>query len=158
MTRADQRRVLEAFSRDHTRELPNLLAADLDESPQFVFQQLYNRLQWDAGEVAAAGPLAADTGPLAALLAPAFARRSVAGAPLWLHAVTRRRQSAGLVRTLAGHTSCINACAFSPRRAAHRLGCRRQHSQTLGCALGRRARIPRRPHVRGRRLRLLTGR
>ena len=46
MTRADQRQVLEAFSRDCTRELHNLLAADLGRIPQFVFQQLYNRLQW----------------------------------------------------------------------------------------------------------------
>jgi len=48
MTRADQRRVLGAFTRAYAVELPDLPAADLGGSPQFVFQQLYNRLQWDA--------------------------------------------------------------------------------------------------------------
>ena len=54
MTRAEQRHVLEAFSRDYTRELHNLQAADLGSSPQFVFQQLYNRLQWHVTEGEAA--------------------------------------------------------------------------------------------------------
>lgn len=53
MTRVDQHQVLEAFSRQYTPELHNLLAADLDRYPQFVFQQLYNRLQWNEGTVAA---------------------------------------------------------------------------------------------------------
>ena len=54
MTRTDQRQVLEAFSRDYARELHNLLAADLGRFPAFVFQQLYNRLQWRVAEGEAA--------------------------------------------------------------------------------------------------------
>ena len=121
MTRTDQRRVLSALSRDYTRELHNLLAADLGTQPQFVFQQLYNRLQWQVdasagrsggdGE-AVSGASAAD--PLAALLEPAFARRSAADAPFWLHALSRTRESEALIRTFAGHTANVDACAFSP--------------------------------------------
>ena len=36
MTRTDQRQVLEAFSRDYTRELHNFMAADLCAQPQLA--------------------------------------------------------------------------------------------------------------------------
>ena len=50
MSRVDQRQALEAFSRQYVREFHTILPADLGRSPQFVFQQLYNRLQWDIAE------------------------------------------------------------------------------------------------------------
>jgi|GEM_PF-3299939 len=124
MTRTDQRRVLYALSRDYTRELHNLLAADLGARPQLVFQQLYNRLQWevdartatsDGDGEAGGGANAAD--PLAALLEPAFARRSTAASPFWLHGLTRPRESDVLIRTFAGHTDWIRPrLRLLPRR------------------------------------------
>jgi hypothetical protein len=72
MTTADQRQVLKAFSRDYTRELHHLLAADLGRSRQFVFQQLYNRLQWRVTDGEAAERLTAEA---ARRCAPTTARR-----------------------------------------------------------------------------------
>ena len=78
MNRAHQHQVLEAFSRNYTRELHNLLAADLGRSPQFVFQQLYNRLQWHVTEGEAAERITAEA-----------ARRCALGRLVWLHLRTR---------------------------------------------------------------------
>ena len=103
MTRADQRQVLEAFSRDYARELHNLLATDLGRFPAFVFQQLYNRLQWRITE-----------GEAVERITKEAARRCAPGRPPWLHLRTRERESEALVRTLAGHTADVYACAFSP--------------------------------------------
>src|SRR5665648_622449 len=103
MTRADQRQLLEAFSSDYARELHNLLAADLGRFPAFVFQQLYNRLQWRVTEGEAAERITAEA-----------ARRCAPGARPWLHLRTRRRESEALIRTFAGHTGNVYACAFSP--------------------------------------------
>jgi WD40 repeat protein len=118
VTRVDQRRVLEAFSRDYARELDNLLAADLQRFPTFVFQQLYNRVQWEVDAVETddeAGAEGSQAGQLlAGLLEPAFARRSGAGAPVWLHALTRPCASETRVRVFVGHADDITACAFSP--------------------------------------------
>ncbi len=136
MTRAAQRQVLEAFSRDYIRELHHFTATDLGARPTFVFQQLYNRLQRHAGagetgegtlgeggaggagsgtaDAADAAGEGAAADPLAALLEPVFARRSAAAAPFWLHAVTWPRESEALIRTFAGHTGEVTACAFSP--------------------------------------------
>ncbi len=52
--------------------------------------------------------------PVRALLVPEFERRSVPGASPWFRTRTRSRESEALVRTLEGHTSMVNACAFSP--------------------------------------------
>jgi WD40 repeat protein len=103
MIRTDQRQVLEGFSRGFTRELHNLLAADLGRSPQFVFQQLYNRLQWRVTE-----------GKAAAQMTSEAARRCAPGGPPWLHLRTRQRESEALIRTLAGHGTSVFAFAFSP--------------------------------------------
>src|SRR5665647_3077264 len=103
MTRADQRQVLEAFSRDYTRELHNLPSADLGRFPAFVFQQLYNRLQWHVTE-----------GEAAERMTDEAARRCAPGRPPWLHLRTRQRESEALTRTLAGHTASVTACAVSP--------------------------------------------
>ena len=103
MTRADQHQALKVFSRDYTREVHNLLAADLGRSPQFVFQQLYNRLQWRVTE-----------GEVAERMTKEAARRCAPGRLPWLHLRTRQRESEALIRTFAGHDSPVLACAFSP--------------------------------------------
>ena len=92
MTRADQRQALEAFSRATTREVHNLTATDLERYPAFVFQQLYNRLQWHVTE-----------GEAAERITDEAARRCAPGRPPWLHLRTRQRESEALIRTLAGH-------------------------------------------------------
>ncbi|HZL07364.1 MAG TPA: WD40 repeat domain-containing protein, partial [Coriobacteriia bacterium] len=103
MTRSDQRQVLGIFSGDYSRELHNLLATDLGRFPAFLFQQLYNRLQWHLTE-----------GDTAERIKDEAARRSAPGRPPWLHLRTRQRESAALIRTLPGHRDGVFACAFSP--------------------------------------------
>ena len=92
MAEVGQRHVLEAFSREHARELHNLLATDLQRFPAFVFQQLYNRLQWQVTE-----------GESAERIASEAARRCAPGRPPWLHLRTRTKESEALSRTFAGH-------------------------------------------------------
>ena len=100
MTRADQRQVLEAFSRDCARELHSLLTTGLRPFPQVVSQQLRDRLQWEVVVAPAdddqAGTATSRAGRLLATRRErALARRSAATVPLWLHAVTPLRESAG---------------------------------------------------------------
>jgi hypothetical protein len=73
----------------------------LRRDPGLLWQQLHNRLQW--GDE-----------PVLAVLRPEFERRSVPGAAPWFRTRTRSRESEALVRTLAGHTGGVKACAFSP--------------------------------------------
>src|SRR5665648_112435 len=103
MTRGDQRQVLGAFSRDYARELHNLLAADLARFPAFIFQQLYNRLQWHVTR-----------GEAAERITNEAARRCAPGRLPWVHLRTRQRESEALIRTLVGHDEPVSACAFSP--------------------------------------------
>ena len=93
---ADHSTTLKAFSRALARE-----AHVLTNRPDLLWQQLYNRLQWE-------GP------PLADQLAAERARRSRPGATPWIHRYSRLRESEALVRTLTGHTQRVNACAVSP--------------------------------------------
>ncbi|MGD2218153.1 MAG: WD40 repeat domain-containing protein, partial [Gemmatimonadales bacterium] len=88
--------VLAAFRRALAREM-NVLRRD----PELLWQELYNRLQWEDEQVRA-------------LLAPEFERRSPPGASPWLRTRTRFRESEALIRTLEGHTGSVNACAYSP--------------------------------------------
>ena len=119
MAEVDQCHLLEAFSRDYSRELRDVLAADLGRSPQLVFQQLYNRLRWHvdgnkagANEEVTGGGFASEL--LAGLLQPAFVRCSAGAAPLWLHVLARLRESEAVVRTFVGHAGSVHACVFSP--------------------------------------------
>jgi WD domain, G-beta repeat len=73
----------------------------LAERPELTWQQLHNRLQW-------ADP------PLIDHLAAGRERRSRPGADPWIHNHTRRRESEALIRSLAGHTGSVFACAVSP--------------------------------------------
>ena len=95
-SRGDPGPVLAAFGRALVRETHVLC-----RHPQLLWQQLYNRLQWEDE-------------PVAAVLEPEFKRRSVPGVTPWLRTRTRSRESQALLRTLAGHTDGVWACAFSP--------------------------------------------
>jgi hypothetical protein len=88
--------VLAAFRRGLTREA-HLLVRD----PTLLWQQLFNRLQCEGEAVCV-------------VLAPALERRSRPDAAPWLRTRMRFRESEALIRTLAGHTNYVKACAFSP--------------------------------------------
>jgi WD40 repeat protein len=88
--------VLAAFRRGLTREA-HLLVRD----PTLLWQQLFNRLQWEGEAVCV-------------VLAPELERRSRPDAAPWLRTRMRFRESEALIRTLAGHTNYVKACAFSP--------------------------------------------
>ncbi len=92
----EQRQVLKAFSRALMRE-----AHVLTQQPDLLWQQFYNRLQWDEEEVKQA-------------LAPELARRSTPGARPWLQLKTPYRESEALIRILEGHRADVAGCAFSP--------------------------------------------
>jgi len=72
----------------------------LTNQPDLLSQQLYNRQQWEGEEVEAR-------------LAPERQRRSRPGSRPWINRYTRLRESDALVRTLAGHSAGVNACAVS---------------------------------------------
>src|SRR5450759_1000680 len=90
------RATLGAFSRALGREAHVLI-----KQPDLLWQQLYNRLQWE-------GP------PLAGRLSTERERRSRPGAHPWIHRYSRLRESEALVRTLTGHGASVTACAVSP--------------------------------------------
>ena len=73
----------------------------LRERPEILWQQLYNRLQWEGEEVGAR-------------LAAERQRRSHVRAAPWMRLRTSLRESESLLRTLTGHTASVSDCAFSP--------------------------------------------
>jgi len=81
----EKREVFDAFSRALVRESHNLM-----QRPDLLWQQLYNRLQWEKE-------------PVTAVLQPEYERRTAPGAALWLRARTPFRESEALIRVLAGH-------------------------------------------------------
>jgi hypothetical protein len=93
---AQRRAVLEAYDGTLGREIHNLA-----RRPETLWQQLYNRLQWEKD-------------PVPGLLEPELHRRSGAGAAPWLRTRTRVRESEALRLTLSGHTGWVTACAISP--------------------------------------------
>jgi hypothetical protein len=93
---SDRLTVLQAFDRALRRE-----SHVLRGRPEILWQQLYNRLQWEEG-------------PFADHLASEWKRRSRPGARPWFHRYTHLRESEALVRTLTGHTKSVDACAVSP--------------------------------------------
>jgi hypothetical protein len=92
----ERRAMLQAFARALQHESHVFF-----QRPDLIWQQLYNRLQWQ-GE------------PLAQMLAPELARRSAAGAAPWVRTRTRLHESEAVVRTLVGHTGAVHRCAISP--------------------------------------------
>lgn len=91
-----QHEILTAHARALGRE-----AHILARSPNLLWQQLHNRLQWEGDEVEAG-------------LAPQRLRRSRPEATPWLRVATPFWESEALLRTLAGHSARVAACAFSP--------------------------------------------
>jgi WD40 repeat protein len=91
----EQGAVLQALSRALAREF------HLTHYPELLWQQLHNRLQWEDG-------------PAGALVAAERELRSMPGAVPWARTRTRFRESAALLRTLAGHLGGVHACAVSP--------------------------------------------
>jgi hypothetical protein len=98
-----QRAVLEAFARDIGRETHNL-----QPHPDLLWQQLYNRLQWEDE-------------PVTRILEPELRRRSTPGPAPWLRTRTRLRESEALIRILSGHTDSVEGCAVSPDGSLDRL-------------------------------------
>ena len=92
----EQKMVLTAFSRALARE-----AHVLARQPELLWQQLYNRLQWEGAETQK-------------VLVPEMAMRSSPGAAPWARTRTRFRESEALLRTLTGQASELIGCAVSP--------------------------------------------
>jgi len=88
--------ILAAFSRGLNRE-----AHVLTQQPDLLWQQMYNRLQWEGDEVKR-------------MLAPELIRRSVPSARPWMRLDTPYLESEAVVRTLEGHAKFVTGCAFSP--------------------------------------------
>ena|SRR5712691_11250049 len=93
---AGRRATLEAFARALKREVHVFL-----ERPHLLWQQLYNRLQWEEE-------------PVPQLLAPELAHRSTPGATAWLRTRTPFRESGALVRTLVADDWSFADCVISP--------------------------------------------
>ena len=82
----------------------------LTHNPDLLWQQLYNRLQWEEEAKQA--------------LAPERERRGQPGKRAWLWMKTPPKELGTLLRTLAGHSLPVIACAFSPdgRQLASAIG------------------------------------
>ena len=99
----DRQPVLEAFTRGLRRE-----AHVLSRRPELLWQQLYNRLQWEGV-------------PLSPLLQRELARRETRNSTAFLRISTRSPESDSLVRRLVGHedyagrpkSAAVKACAFN---------------------------------------------
>ena len=92
----DPLEALDAFARALRAETSVIV-----ERPELLWQQLYNRLQWD-------GPVVRD------LLAEERARRSRPGARLWIHDRTGPRPVDSLVKSIGGNHGFLADCAVSP--------------------------------------------
>lgn len=95
---ADRFEILEAFSRAVDRETHGI-----SHRPDLLWQQLFNRLQWEQE-------------PVPGLLEPALELRSacLSGASPWLRSRTRPRESKALLATFADHDEMVWCCAISP--------------------------------------------
>jgi len=78
----------------------------LSQRPDLVWQQLYNRLQWAVKDK--------EDGLVARSIDKEYKIRSSKGALPWVHQINKVVESETLTRTLVGHTSEVNCCAFSP--------------------------------------------
>ena len=90
-----QTKVLQTFSRALGRE-----AHVLTQHPDLLWQQMYNRLQWEE--------IAAD------LLAAGLERHRASNSSPWIKLKTHIRESGTLVRTFKGHLNSVTSVAHSP--------------------------------------------
>jgi WD40 repeat protein len=88
--------ILGTFSRNLNREAHILI-----NHPNLLWQQLFNRLQWEEEQVQKS-------------LAAGFQCHTAQGAQPWMRTRTRPQESRALNRTLEGHTGSISHCAVSP--------------------------------------------
>jgi len=92
---ADERgAALEVFAQALRRE-----AHVLQERPELLWQQLYNRLQWEE--------------PAQAVLAPSFEERARADARPWLHTRTPFGEPAALLVTFRAKGNWVRVCAVN---------------------------------------------
>lgn len=96
MFMGNQKTILQALSRALVRE-----AHVLRQYPHLLWQQLYNRLQWEGEGVMAA-------------LEAAYDQRTALENPPWIKDRTPIQESEALVRTLEGHTDAVGNLVFSP--------------------------------------------
>jgi WD40 repeat protein len=73
----------------------------LTTNPELLWQQLYNRLQWEGESVKQA-------------VAPELSHRISSDTRPWARLRIPLRESQSLVRTLEGHNGYVNSCAVSP--------------------------------------------
>ena len=90
------REVLQAFSNGLGRE-----SHVLTKHPDLLWQQLYNRLQWEGDEISH-------------ILEPEFKARCSLGSNPWLKLRNAPSESGALVRTLEGPYGEVMGCAISP--------------------------------------------
>ena len=91
-----QTNILNAFFRALTRETHMLTL-----HPDLLWQQLYNRLQWEGEEVKQ-------------VLASEVSKHIKVGARPWLHQMNRLAESNPLVRTIIGLQGEVNSCLCIP--------------------------------------------
>ena len=92
---ADQREVLDAFSKALQRETHTL-----QDHPDLLWQQLHNRLQWEGG-------------PESDIVAAERVQNRKSERKPWIRTRTPFPESIALIRNLTGHTGRVYACAFS---------------------------------------------
>jgi len=92
----DRRNVLNAFSKVLQRE-----AHVLQNRPDLLWQQLYNRLQWEGEECKH-------------LLESELDIRNARGAKPWLHSFSPPREHEAFQFALVGHEAQVNTAEFSP--------------------------------------------
>ena len=85
--------ILATFSHAFKREMHVLT-----RQPDLLWQQLYNRLQWNGDEVKR-------------VIAPELTRRSAMSGKPWMRYKTPNQESDALVLILEGHTDVVIACA-----------------------------------------------
>jgi WD40 repeat protein len=92
----EQKIILQAFSRALNRE-----AHILTNRPDLLWQQLYNRLQWEVE-------------PVQKSLVAEFQRQTTPNAKPWIRTRTNPQESGALSRTLHDHSGAVNHCSVSP--------------------------------------------
>ncbi|MCB2210392.1 WD40 repeat domain-containing protein [bacterium] len=91
-----QRQILQSYFDTLTKESHNLR-----NHPDLLWQQIFNRMQWEDG-------------PVKDLLGSALAAHTAPGAKPWFKSRMPYPESDRVERTLVGHTDLISSCRFSP--------------------------------------------
>jgi WD40 repeat protein len=92
---SEQGEVLQTYSKALKREFHVL-----KKQPDILWQQMYNRLQWEKG-------------PMADIVSAERGVRSQLGNKTWLRLITHLQESSSLQRVITDHTHPVNACTYS---------------------------------------------